>query len=434
MKMILPKTEPNIRLDLFKTYPQGLKLFQLCIYGIILMVVVIFIIYYPANLPEWRFFGTEIALVSLLVLNIFGIKTNPSASLNRRLFQDWAFLIISALLVLATVWMSAQFDLVYLLSIVCVQADFKRGVWPAGVIFSAANLLAWLGIQIATGASFPAIVGRESSLAVGVVFGAIVVTLINRFAQQTERAESLLKELQRANIELAAAQQKEKDLAIAEERIRLARELHDSVTQLLYSVTLYAEAAAELLDSGETETAAGHLRDIRDTAQEALREMRLLIFELRRPALEKSGLATALQARLDAVETRGGMHAELQVVGTENLPAAVQAELYNITQEALNNALKHAHAKNVRIRLQFEGDATDVEVIDDGVGFEPAIEQSGGGFGISGMKERAQKIGGTIQIESAPGKGTKVSLRVQVSTPRDADRTKQELTLGKAER
>ena len=203
--------------------------------------------------------------------------------------------------------------------------------------------------------------------------------------------------------------------AIATERSRLARELHDSVTQLLYSVTLYAEAAAELLDSGESETAAGHLRDLRDTAQEALREMRLLIFELHRPELEKGGLAAALQARLDAVERRGGMHAELSVDGIEQISRSIQAELYNIAQEALNNALKHAHAKSIRIQLRFEPAETVMEISDDGVGFEPPIDGKGGGFGIPGMQERSQKIGGKLQIKSEVGKGTSVIVKVPVN-------------------
>jgi signal transduction histidine kinase/streptogramin lyase len=208
--------------------------------------------------------------------------------------------------------------------------------------------------------------------------------------------------------------------AIMTERSRLARELHDSVTQLLYSVTLYAEAAAELLTSGEIETAAGHLRELRDTAQEALREMRLLIFELHRPALEKSGLAAALQARLDAVESRGGMHAELVVEGSEQIARPVQAELYNIAQEALNNALKHAHANSVVIHLRFGEEATEMEIIDDGVGFEPGEDRTSGGFGIPGMQERSQKISGALQINSAPGKGTSVIVRVAVNAKEQA--------------
>ena len=222
-------------------------------------------------------------------------------------------------------------------------------------------------------------------------------------------------------VENARLYEQAEQTAAMTERSRLARELHDSVTQLLYSVTLYAEAAAELLSTGEIETAAGHLRELRDTAQEALREMRLLIFELHRPDLEKGGLAAALQTRLDAVETRGGMHADLQVEGAEQLARATQAELYNIAQEALNNALKHAHAHNVQIRLRFMDAVTEMVICDDGVGFEPADAQHKGGFGIAGMKERAQRIGGELQIESAPGKGTQVSVRVPGNSPERPD-------------
>jgi PAS domain S-box-containing protein len=196
------------------------------------------------------------------------------------------------------------------------------------------------------------------------------------------------------------------------ERSRLARELHDSVTQSLYSITLYAEASARLLTAGQPREASEHLRELRDTAQEALREMRLLIFELRPAALEKGGLAAALQSRLDAVETRGGIRAELRVEGREQLNPAAQKELYHIALEALNNALKHAKPRRVQLWLRFEADSTDLEICDDGVGFEPGAARSGGGYGLSGMAERAQRIGGTLHVESSPVKGTRVSVRV----------------------
>jgi signal transduction histidine kinase len=257
-----------------------------------------------------------------------------------------------------------------------------------------------------------AIVGRELALAVGVIFGALMIALLKRSIDQTQRAESLLRDLQAANSELESAHRMEKALAIAEERVRLARDLHDSVAQSLYSVTLYAEAAADLLDSGDTTTAARHLRDVRDTAQESLREMRLLVFELHRPALDKGGLGGALQARLDAVETRGGIHSELKIEGVENVARMVQEELYSIAQEALNNALNHAHARNVRVFLRFTDAFAELEILDDGVGFKVSLDQQRGGFGILGMKERTQRIGGTFGITSEPGKGSKVSVLV----------------------
>ena len=156
--------------------------------------------------------------------------------------------------------------------------------------------------------------------------------------------------------------------------------------------------------------AAEHLRSLRDTSQDALREMRLLIFELRPPALEKTGLAEALRARLKAVEGRGGMVADLRVEGAENLPLAVQQELYQIAQEALNNVLRHAHAQHVTVSLAFGADFTRLEVADDGVGFDPVTAGEGGGQGLRGLRERAQRLGASLAVESEEGKGTRLSV------------------------
>jgi PAS domain S-box-containing protein len=214
-------------------------------------------------------------------------------------------------------------------------------------------------------------------------------------------------------IESARLREQAQQAAAIAERTRLARELHDSVTQSLYSVTLYSEAAARLLEGGNQETAIGYLREVRDTAQEALREMRLLIFELRPPALEEVGLAGALQARLQAVESRGGMQADLQVAGganEEQIPIGVRREIYYILQEALNNALKHAQAQHVWVRLGFGSEDLCAEVSDDGSGFILTDGEESGGVGIHSMRERAQRIGASLSIESALGSGTTVRL------------------------
>ncbi|MGD2206536.1 MAG: GAF domain-containing protein, partial [Anaerolineae bacterium] len=125
-------------------------------------------------------------------------------------------------------------------------------------------------------------------------------------------------------IENARLHRQVAQLAAAEERQRLARELHDSVTHDLYSITLYAEAAIRLLAAGKARAVAEQLREVRDTGQEALREMRLLIFELRPPVLEKEGLVAALRARLEAVEARAGFRTELRVTGERRLPPALE--------------------------------------------------------------------------------------------------------------
>ena len=213
-------------------------------------------------------------------------------------------------------------------------------------------------------------------------------------------------------IENARLRDQAKQAAAFAERSRLARELHDSVTQSLYSITLYSEAVARMLASGAGAEAVEHLRELRATAQEALREMRLLIFQLSPPALDQCCLAAALQTRLDAVEARGGLKVDLQVEGSERLTPVVRQELYQIAQEALNNALKHARAQSVRILLDFRGGETRLEVTDDGCGFEPEAAERGGGLGLRGMRERVQGIGGTLRIESSPGKGTTIHVAV----------------------
>ena len=185
------------------------------------------------------------------------------------------------------------------------------------------------------------------------------------------------------------------------------------MTQAVYGVTLYAEAAARLLSSGQVAAATSHLHELRSTAQQALREMRCLIFELRPPLLEKEGLLAALQARLEAVEGRSGLQTELKVEGDAVLTAEIEDGLYRISQDALNNALKHAQARSIRLLLLKGEQLVALEVADDGVGFDLATAEEHGGLGLCGMRERAARLGGTLTVESRPGEGTTV--RVEVS-------------------
>jgi signal transduction histidine kinase len=215
-------------------------------------------------------------------------------------------------------------------------------------------------------------------------------------------------------------------LAVIKERNRLARDLHDSVMQALYGVTLYSEAAWRQLAAGDVELTSDHLREIRGTAQEALREMRLLIFELRPPVLKEEGLVAALRSRLESVEQRVGMQTQLQVDGDGRLAPEIEEGLYRVAVEALNNTLRHSFAESVTVCLCMpasagdrgrecsEGQAASLEVVDDGVGFDPlAVRERGGGLGLRGMEERVARLGGQLVVSSSPGKGTRV--RVEVS-------------------
>jgi signal transduction histidine kinase len=202
------------------------------------------------------------------------------------------------------------------------------------------------------------------------------------------------------------------ELAVIKERNRLSRDLHDSVTQSLYGVTLYAEAAARQLILGDKDAVADHLCELRRTAQESLREMRLLIFELRLPTLKSEGLAAALQMRLEAVEEKVGLETSLTAEGDGRLAPEIEEGLYRIAQEALNNALKHAHANHVTVYLHHNHQLIALKITDDGVGFDPAADQRRGGFGLRGMEERAARLGGELRVESVPGHGTSVTVEV----------------------
>ena len=201
--------------------------------------------------------------------------------------------------------------------------------------------------------------------------------------------------------------------AVADERSRIARELHDSVTQAIYSVTLYADATRLALKDGELDIVAENLNELRAMAREAMLDMRLLIFELRPPVLEEEGLVIALQTRLEAVEARSGVHADFHTSGERRLPLPLEIELYRIAQEALTNVVKHARADQVNISLRFNEVQVCLEIEDDGVGFDTAVGHSGG-MGLRGIQERVEKIGGDLLVQSTPGQGT--ILRITVNS------------------
>ena len=223
----------------------------------------------------------------------------------------------------------------------------------------------------------------------------------NRDITERRRAEEVLAE---------QARQK----TIAAERSRLARELHDSVTQALYSITLYAEATRMAMSAGKQDVAAKNLGELHRMAREAMIDMRTLIFELHPPMLEEEGLVAAMQARLAAVEARAGLDAEIHVKGERRVPLPIEEELFWIAVEALNNVVKHAKAQRVEVRYQLDDGSVCLEIQDDGVGFDPAQARQTGGMGLQGMEERVQRIQGKLQIVSAPGHGTTVSVRAEL--------------------
>jgi PAS domain S-box-containing protein len=213
-------------------------------------------------------------------------------------------------------------------------------------------------------------------------------------------------------IENARLRTQVRQTAVTAERNRLARDLHDSVAQALYSMTLYAEATNRAMAAGKQDVVTENMRELHDMAREAMLDMRLLIFELHPPVLEDEGLVAALQARIAAVENRGGVQAEVCTDGERRLPLPIEEALYWITQEALNNAVKHAQAQHVTVHLRFDEAKVYLEVRDDGLGFDAADAEHAGGLGMRGIKERVQQIDAKLHIHSIPEEGTTIKVEV----------------------
>jgi PAS domain S-box-containing protein len=205
------------------------------------------------------------------------------------------------------------------------------------------------------------------------------------------------------------------ELAVAQERGHLARELHDSVTQALFSMTLQSSALELLLDRGDLGQARARLADLASLQRDALAEMRALIFALRPPSLAQDGLVQALRSSLHALGQRSGLVLRLEADEIERPAPAVEDALYRIAQEALHNVMKHAAATEAVVRVRRADDELVLEVADDGVGFDESAVPAGH-LGVVGMRARAGLIGGRLEIVSAPGRGT--TIRVVVPAAR----------------
>ena len=218
-----------------------------------------------------------------------------------------------------------------------------------------------------------------------------------------------------AAVENIQLRQMTRQAAIIEERERLARDLHDAVTQTIFSAGLFAEAARESARAGDLGKVEHYTQSIVQRVYQALGEMRLLLFELRTETLAQLGLAGALRERLQSVEERANIATRLRVDGVGGLPLTLEEAFYRVALEALNNALRHAHARRVSVTLRAAGGYLILIVRDDGVGFRRREVARQGGMGLGSMEQRIHKVGGIIRVVSRPGHGTRVEARAPLA-------------------
>ncbi len=219
-------------------------------------------------------------------------------------------------------------------------------------------------------------------------------------------------------IENGRLHQNARQVAVMQERERMARELHDSVTQSLYSLSLFAEAGRDLLQVGKVERVQVYLNQIVETSLQALKEMRLMLYDLRSTTLLEEGLVHALRYRLEHVEERAGIETFLTAPDVLDLPADVEESLYRISQEALNNTLKHARASRVDVTIDSNGRALTMCIADNGRGFNTdSPPEASTGHGLLTMQKQVKQFGGDFSLQSWPDQGTSITINLTLDSP-----------------
>jgi signal transduction histidine kinase len=275
-----------------------------------------------------------------------------------------------------------------------IQADPRFGGWPPGH----PDLKSFLGVPI---------------LAAGEIIGAFYIGNENTWGFKPEDKD--LVELLAPHAGLAIKNvrlyEQTRELSVTQERNRLARELHDSVTQTLFSMRLAAESASVLVESNPQEARA-QLDTVQELARSASSEMRSLIFELRPPELEIEGLVATLARHIDVLRRIHDVEIDLHHRGDAVLEATQEREVFRVVQEALNNAIRHSGARHIAVEIVTEEAKIRASVADDGVGFDPGAPRRSRRLGLVSMEERAHALDGELSISSAPGDGTVVALEV----------------------
>lgn len=262
---------------------------------------------------------------------------------------------------------------------------------------------------------WPAFSQYFPTLGIALAFVVVYVVSFTRQIQARERAQTLLAELEAAHRQLQAYAERVEELTIGQERQRMAQELHDTLAQGLAGLILQLEAADSHLESGNVPKAQETVQRAMERARTTLGEARRAIQALRPAALEQDSLVDALGHEVDTFAATTGVQATLQVdPGSLDVSPTAAQGILRIVQESLTNVARHARAAHVLVRLERYDGRLRVVVEDDGSGFDP--EQAAGQpgrYGLRGMRERAAHLGGGLEVRSAPGRGTTVTLEME---------------------
>ena len=321
-------------------------------------------------------------------------------------------------------YLAVQTGIAVILSLTFPKVDFWA-ILLISLVLQAVHVLQprigfrWIGALVVVMA---ALMFRNLEFGMALAF-ALIFTVLYAFcgfyavvARQAETArqksQALLGEIRAAHRQLQRYAAQAEELAVAQERDRLARNLHDSVTQTLFTMTLTTEAA-RLLFGRDPAQAASQLDKLQELARSALAEMRSLISALQPASVTEQGLIPALRHHIEVLKGQHGLNVALDIHGEPHLPREHAERLFHVIQEALNNVIKHAHTDRASVTMRFKDNDTFLQIEDEGTGFVlDDAEARAGHIGLSTMRERVEMMGGKLTIDSRPGEGTRVTVEV----------------------
>ena len=329
-----------------------------------------------------------------------------------RVFQNLRWLVPFLILQLAVV---------FSLGMLCRVWGVVFGLYPGliGLFISTPVRKAWkavilLAILAVSALNFALVTNLKSLLPwfLGtipiVIFVSLYVMMYVRQAEARARAQGLAHDLEAANRQLSEYAARVEDLTIAAERQRMARELHDTLSQGLAGLILQLEAVDAHLAGQRGERARAILEQSMQTARQTLAEARQAIDDLRRPPA--SDLAEALRREAQHFSDSTGIPCRTDIQASSELPEAVLEAAQRAVSEGLSNVARHARAAHVSLQVRTDGPDLEIELADDGLGFDPAAVEAGH-YGLLGMGERVRLAGGSLEVRSAPGGGTQICIR-----------------------
>ena len=346
-----------------------------------------------------------ILLLTFGLLHTFGYRNTQTTQ------QLTLYFIVQTLLVSCLIWIAGASDAFnFLFFILGVQAML---VLPTRIG------LGWITLfYLLDGISSIAHRGTEG--VINLLFNVAVYTFTALFGYALRAAELARRRNQELLIDLQAAQDKIKDLAVSEERNRLAREIHDGLGHYLTATTMQVQGAKAVLESmglcAQAPIALGALNKAETLLQEALADVRRSVASLRGAATAHRPLATTLADLVNQQSDRDGFVVQFVQTGApQPLPPQVELTLYRVAQEGLTNVRKHAQATQATMTLAYATDKVHLQIGDNGIGGVTTT----GGYGLVGLRERVQLVGGTVTIQSRPGQGFQLSVEIPVSQSGD---------------